>query len=1437
MADDERKRLMQSLLASKKGFDKSPIFTKKSPERTVPKTEIPKIISVDSPKQNINDFGTRIKDFDDFNRHQFSPKNFNLTDLKNERHYPSNLLSTSPRKSLLKDTSGNDFLNELANQDRKRHVRFPDNLNDQFTNRDSPLRQNNDSLTNKYQSDFSPKSPRKYAQLSNDLSRPSHYDEKSSKDYSLPKNFSDLSKNFSNLSKKTSPKDNFNIDDYLKKRMKENLQTSPKSLKKLPKKNKKKKSKKPDSPLENKKVLRHIRKGRKGIYLSKENWFRLELPEWQNICEIKNIDTHIENMKKAYDNYEPVNLKRTPNKWRDEHSITNLKLTLADLLKKGQITLSIENSEKLQHLTFQKNSISEHEHRLHELSELYQEKLRTMFLETRKMFGEVNISEKIVIGAETSSKLWNDEDLKLFQNQLINFFSEQFLSKRSNLLNFIHIREVLEKCWSENTNNLTEMKCLENFVYKMKLNNRSNILKFFDEVALIQGIGHLTILLIITSLPVEDLIIIFDYYRQKTIHMNCHLYVVAFNTKNLDLDLTLKLFTEREGGTFHAYSPQDENWTSIGTEFEMIVEEMGLIKRTLNYIEAMYRNSLECFNIEIVQDLNKRYSFVKELEGKPLNHERELDFSYHCKCSKLTSREWLNKYGLKALQIDLYQILGKNSHKTKTKYVQVLDKVIESTINKQTMHEITWPDGSVRYVHIDMKDMFHYKRSAETAITMFEHRLQWLQSGSCQTFGSLLEEVVLVVVDLRGKNTKYTYNIQNALRLLLEEQMNNKKYFNIILCKQNFETYSKMFVKTSEEQLNLAWLWILENGYCSGTCNLTKTVKQVLEQLDETSNENLTYGIYYLTLNDMENDYRILRNYLCSFQIIKRWKLHICHGIMNDHSNQSPSHHLQDLAHSTDGRYLLFYEIGKVSGDDIQLIEAEIGKTVEQIGKCQQLIDKVKEKRHIKQMTELAKMSEELQNEEKEKSENKNLTRRTNKLTTDRINYLNGRRTNSSNQPWKPSSASTDLVPKIRNGSTKKKPPTKNGKNRYECFYLDTKTIGTTLVQRGKKQRGKIEEKKKKSTTTTPTGELDICRSMSLPVPDGDEWINNKNWLKKYSLFKLKLEFDNIVKSTNCPHTPSADGEPSKYCNTFPTAVIHGKRQHIHSRINELHNYESVLQQLVVRYVKRLQWSLVGSKLHFGPIETPNLLIVLDLSKHMTDSIEMTRIMIYNLIWEQVNPNFISFNIIGFSDEQISFVDSNSFCECSEEACEQVIEWLYSITPTGHSGTYEMLQELLTKHNIYDKQTTIFFVTNNVKPDSVEFILEQLEKNKIKLVNENVDYSLPVINTLSLNCDDELLISFLRNVSRLTCGSLYLNLNEEKLQNIRRFCNEAITEPDISEIAPISFALGDNIFKMYREICKCLRFESDTANLKEVVDEFGMKDQDPFITFNNNQHL
>lgn len=234
----------------------------------------------------------------------------------------------------------------------------------------------------------------------------------------------------------------------------------------------------------------------------------------------------------------------------------------------------------------------------------------------------------------------------------------------------------------------------------------------------------------------------------------------------------------------------------------LLLKEIQKTQDLLNRIKEMKNGMLGSAIVQIANEISLDLDEIESANclPRPRGHDLPLNIE-KLSVNERSSIEWLDEHGLKAKKLNLYQILAPNAYKAKEYYIPVLNKTIQSQVHSKAMVQFTWHDGTTKNLHVDLAELYDYQKKLRSVVELFEKRIDWLSSGSRNFFGSVAEEryyfnfiikfyqlafliieflSVVILIDISQVNAKYLIHIQHSMRLLLEQQMANKKCFNLI---------------------------------------------------------------------------------------------------------------------------------------------------------------------------------------------------------------------------------------------------------------------------------------------------------------------------------------------------------------------------------------------------------------------------------------------------------------------------------------------------------------------------------------------------------------------------------------------------------------------------------------------------------------------------------
>lgn len=339
---------------------------------------------------------------------------------------------------------------------------------------------------------------------------------------------------------------------------------------------------------------------------------------------------------------------------------------------------------------------------------------------------------------------------------------------------------------------------------------------------------------------------------------------------------------------------------------------------------------------------------------KPRGHDLPLIIE-HNDSSGQVSKDWIDYHGLKAQKLNLYQVLAPNAYSYMEDFVPILNKTVQSQVYEKAMTQFIWHDGTIKNIHVDLATLYDFQKRLKEAVKLYEKRIDWLSTGSRKIFGSISENNVVILIDLSLVNQNYLVHIQHSLRLLMEQQIIFKKYFNIISFGKVIKKWKPTVVKPTSSMLQDAWKWVL-NLECEGTHNVLGALKSALENEEELKHNINIEGLYLFTSGIPDQPIESICSYLEESACGKNLRCHTILFNVDDYDVNGPipgrwanisktAESLRLLAHCVaGGRFHWFRETGIIESDDIKQIQQEIDKAVDFSKKASQLVEKIKRK-------------------------------------------------------------------------------------------------------------------------------------------------------------------------------------------------------------------------------------------------------------------------------------------------------------------------------------------------------------------------------------------------------------------------------------------------------------------------------------------------------------
>ena len=327
-------------------------------------------------------------------------------------------------------------------------------------------------------------------------------------------------------------------------------------------------------------------------------------------------------------------------------------------------------------------------------------------------------------------------------------------------------------------------------------------------------------------------------------------------------------------------------------------------------------------------------------------------------------------------------------------------------------------------------------------------------------------------------------------------------------------------------------------------------------------------------------------------------------------------------------------------------------------------------------------------------------------------------------------------------------------------------------------------------------------------IPEEEELLSSKEWLKRYGLKPLGLHLEHLMSS----HKHSSQfirvtghRVGAKYCDVFPKVKIRGEKMHMELHHHELVQYEENLDHVISRYLRRWRWLLLGPHRVFGTILEESIVICVDTSGSMITVINELKRELCALLWTVIKPNKIKFNIVQFATQITKFKDSS--VEPDYETCLAAAEFIGNMMAGGNTCTLEALTEALS-----DKSAGATYLITDGKPDtSCRAVLKHVAS--VEKPHK--------IHSISLNTSDEEAISFLKTLSKQTKGRYH--------ECVSGFEGNIITHQLLSSNLPASLQseedktlaippyAGDDLRLLSKAISKARKFMVNSQNYRDLI--------------------
>ncbi|XP_072118844.1 von Willebrand factor A domain-containing protein 3B-like isoform X3 [Mobula birostris] len=284
-----------------------------------------------------------------------------------------------------------------------------------------------------------------------------------------------------------------------------------------------------------------------------------------------------------------------------------------------------------------------------------------------------------------------------------------------------------------------------------------------------------------------------ELLRQKLANSPCPVHTISFNAKEEATVRFLKELAHCASGRFHAF---------------------GLI------------NGYEEEEISFTNGLNDSDTQVPKIHRKLIGGVPPVPVYQPIPPSKIedyiTSEKWLEKYGLKARKLMFHDALVDCAFRHSDGVVDIKGKPVNECVQtdaesnmklvnaKYCSHfaHTQWKDGSVMHVYITAEKCKQYQQKMKTALEQMQRRINWLQKGSRELFGTIIEDQIYILVDTSQSMKDKLELVQRKIFQLMQEQLRHKSKFNFVKFDSRVEPWQEKLADVTEKNIESAWSWI-----------------------------------------------------------------------------------------------------------------------------------------------------------------------------------------------------------------------------------------------------------------------------------------------------------------------------------------------------------------------------------------------------------------------------------------------------------------------------------------------------------------------------------------------------------------------------------------------------------------------------------------------------
>ncbi|XP_031752879.1 von Willebrand factor A domain-containing protein 3B isoform X2 [Xenopus tropicalis] len=334
----------------------------------------------------------------------------------------------------------------------------------------------------------------------------------------------------------------------------------------------------------------------------------------------------------------------------------------------------------------------------------------------------------------------------------------------------------------------------------------------------------------------------------------CPVHFVSYNPQKEETITFLKEISHQTSGRCHVYKADCKQ---LNTALKL--KEVNAALPTSTTEKTHEELDLQQDEFLMMKELDEAQNILKQLQDILTNFYPSDDVINNHLMPEIkvedyvSSKQWLIKYGLKAQKLQFYDVFADCAFRHSDGVVDIKTKpedesmqtdadtkmkLINAKYCDQFVHT-QWKDGSVVHLYITKEKWRWYEERMKTVLEQMERRIQWLQQGSRELFGTILEDRVYILIDTSHSMKDKLFLVKEKMFQLIEEQLKHKLMFNFVKFDSKVEAWKSRLAKVTEDTLQEASCWVKELQVGSST--------NTLRALQVAFNDSSTEAIYLLT--------------------------------------------------------------------------------------------------------------------------------------------------------------------------------------------------------------------------------------------------------------------------------------------------------------------------------------------------------------------------------------------------------------------------------------------------------------------------------------------------------------------------------------------------------------------------------------------------------------